>query len=60
MRLKLKDKHGIEINVGNKVLFKGNLYDIDVNPFNSRLVIDNDCGQEYLEYVHSECEVVSA
>lgn len=54
------DKNGKEINVGNKVIFEGDLYDVDVNPFNSRVVIDNEYGQEYLEFIHSECELVTA
>lgn len=55
----LKDKNGNEIKVGNQVLFKGDTYDVDVNPFNSRVVIDNESGQEYLEFVHLECEVIT-
>lgn len=56
----LLDKNGVEVNVGNKVIFKGDLYDVGVNQFNSRVIIENELGEEYLEFVHTECEVVTA
>lgn len=55
----INDKNGTAIHVGNQVLFKDELYNVEVNSFNGRLVIDNECGQEYLIDVHTECELVS-
>ena len=54
----LLDKNGKQIYVGSQVLYKGEKFDVDVNPFNSRVVIDNDNGQEYLAYIHLDCEVI--
>ena len=52
------DINGIRILAGSKVLFEGAIYGVDGNPFNSRMVIDNEAGQEYLEKVHRECQVI--
>lgn len=51
------DKNGKEICVGNTVMFKGDEYEVNINPFNQLPVIDNDCGQCNLSEVHSECEI---
>lgn len=53
-----KDKNGNEILIGDTVRFEGEIYDVEINPFNQKIVIDNDMGQGWLEEIHSLCEIV--
>ena len=59
-KVNYKDINGKEIEVGNQVLLEGDVYDIIVNPFNSKVVVDNECGQENLENVHTKCQVIQS
>ena len=55
-----KDVNGVDIKLGDRVLYKGETFDVEVNPFAERVVIDNDYGQCWLVDVYKECEVVTA
>ncbi|GIN22494.1 hypothetical protein [Siminovitchia fordii] len=54
-----KDKNGKEILLGGEVIFEGERYDVIVNDFNKRIVVDSELGQAPLVDVHMLCEVVS-
>lgn len=53
-----RDKNGKEIFEGNTVLYKGDEYEVIINIFNGKFVLDNDMGQIGLEDVYFNCEVI--
>ncbi|MCA1021546.1 hypothetical protein [Halobacillus litoralis] len=55
----LKDKFGKEILLGDEVKLDGKHFEVVINDFNKRIVIDGDTGQEALIKVYKNCEVVS-
>ena len=54
----LKDKYGLEIRLGDEVLLEGLRFDVIVNDFSKRIVIDGETGQAPLIDVHEKCEVI--
>ena len=55
----MKDKNGKEIFLGDEVLIEGYKFDVIVNDFSKRIVIDGETGQLPLIEVHTKCEVIS-
>lgn len=55
-----KDINGVDIKLGDTVLYKGEFFEVEVNPFAERVVIDNDYGQCWLADAYEECEVIIA
>jgi hypothetical protein len=55
----MKDKNGREILLGDVVMLDGFEFDVTVNDFTQRIVIDGDSGQSPLIEIHSRCEVVA-
>lgn len=53
-----KDKNGRDIFTCNNVLLEGNIYEVTVNDFTKKIVVDGDCGQEELYNVFHKCEVI--
>lgn len=49
------DKNGFSIEEGDIVRYANGFYDVEVNVFTGKLVIDNEEGQVNLEDVHNEC-----
>ena len=54
-----KDKNGNVISIGDEVMLNGFKYEVTINPFNQRIVIDGDVGQENLLMVHEQCELIN-
>jgi hypothetical protein len=52
------DAEGNMIYTNTQVQFEGEVFDVDLNPFNNRYVIDNDNGIARLSDVHDRCTVV--
>lgn len=53
-----KDINGWDIKLSDRVEYRGDIYDVYVNPFTHRVVLDNEQGQIPLAEAHMECEVV--
>jgi energy-converting hydrogenase A subunit M len=53
-----KDKEGKLIRIGDFVEYKDEIYNVYENPFNKRVVLDNDYGQCWLSDVHNDCKVI--
>lgn len=53
-----KDALGKPIFIGDTVKYMGDYYTVEVNPFNHKAVIDNDCGQTDLAPISRQCKVM--
>ncbi len=53
-----KDKNGKDILLGDRVLIDGEEYDVIINDFNQRIVVDSELGQGYLADIYMKCEVL--
>jgi len=55
--MNFKDKNGKPINIGDRVIIDGFVFDVEINPFNNEVVVDGDTGQAPLKDVCDLCEV---
>jgi hypothetical protein len=55
IRTFLKDINDEEIFVGDTLIYKGEEYEVVLNPFNLRFAIDNELGQTWLSDVNDSC-----